>query len=202
LLYRAVGHLAATATAAESGAMTHLDALFQRNRSFAATDAKDKVPAIPFIPTMQTYVITCVDPRVDPAAILGLNLGDGIVARCVGGRVTPEVLRDLRWISHLHEVKTPDAEWFELAVIHHTDCGSGLLADEQLRRQFAQRHGYDEETLARLAVVDPAATVRVDVDTLLASAEVNEQIAISGYTYDLHTGLVTEVVPARRRGRG
>ena len=182
--------------------MTHLGALLRRNRSFAATDAKSKVPAIPFIPTMQTYVITCVDPRVDPAAILGLNLGDGIVARCVGGRVTPEVLRDLSWISYLHEVKTPGADWFELAVIHHTDCGSGLFADEQLRREFAQRHGHDEETLAGLAVVDPAATVRADVDTLLASPVVNQQIAISGYSYDLHTGLITEVVPAQRRGRG
>ena len=63
--------------------------------------------------------------------MLGLGLGDAIVAHNVGGRVTPAVLEDLAWISYLHEAKTPDAEWFELAIVHHTDCGSGFFADER-----------------------------------------------------------------------
>ena len=49
--------------------------------------------------------------------------------RTVGGRVTPAVLRDVAYISYLTEAKTPDGPWVELAVIHHTDCGSTLLAD-------------------------------------------------------------------------
>src|SRR4051812_15024452 len=108
--------------------MTDFDALLQRNRDFAETDAKNAVPNIPFIPNRQLYVMTCIDPRVDPANILGLELGDAIVARNVGGRVTPAVLQDVAWISYLHEVKTPDSNWFEIVVIHHTDCGSGLFA--------------------------------------------------------------------------
>src|SRR5213076_2357215 len=47
-----------------------LDVLLQRNRAFARTDAKTRVPQIPFIPHQQLYVITCVDPRVDPAHTL------------------------------------------------------------------------------------------------------------------------------------
>jgi len=169
----------------------------ERNTQFAATDAKHEVPAIPFIPFKQVYIITCIDPRVEPAAVLGAKLGEAIVARNVGGRVTPSVVKDLAWICHLHENKTPDADWFEVAVIHHTDCGSGLFADDVLRRGYAARGGYDEHTAAAMAVLDPAETVREDVALLRAAPELtsgNPNLKIGGYAYDLKTGLVTTVV--------
>jgi carbonic anhydrase len=122
--------------------MSNFDELLANNARFAAGDVKDRVPEIPFLPNKQVYIVTCIDPRVDPAALLGLTLGDAIVARNVGGRVTDPVLSDLAWISYLHEVKTPDAPWFEVAVVHHTDCGSGLMADDQLRAGFVAR-GFD-----------------------------------------------------------
>jgi carbonic anhydrase len=177
--------------------MTNFDELRQRNARFAATDAKDHVPAIPFLPNRQVYILTCIDPRVDPAVIFGLTLGDAIVARNVGGRVTPAVIQDLAWISFLHETKTPDAEWFEFAVVHHTDCGSGFLADDELRHAFAAR-GYDDAELAALAVLDPARTVPADVAKLAAAPQISPRIKISGYAYDVKTGLVTPVAPARR----
>lgn len=179
--------------------MTDLETLLDRNRAFAETDAKDKVPAIPFIPNKQLYVLTCIDPRVDPAGILGLELGDAIVARSIGGRVTDAVLADLAWVCHLHETKTPDADWFDLAVIHHTDCGSGLFADDELRHGFSDRYGYDDAALAQLAVLDPARTARADVDVLLRVPQLAPQVAVSGYAYDLETGLLTQVTTPRTR---
>lgn len=169
----------------------------QRNARFAATDAKDNVPAIPFVPFGQLYVITCIDPRVEPAAVLGVNLGDAIVARNVGGRVTPSVVKDLAWICHLHQNKTPDADWFEVAVIHHTDCGSALFADDELRHSYAARGGYDEPTAAAMAVLDPTETAREDVERLRTAPELAPNIRdlkIGGYAYDLKTGLITTVV--------
>jgi carbonic anhydrase len=178
--------------------MTTKEDLMERNRQFANTDAKDKVPAIPFVPNGQLYIITCIDPRVDPAAVLGLDLGDAIVARNVGGRITAAVLQDLAWISYLHEVKTPDADWFDVAVIQHTDCGSALLADDELREGFAAR-GYDRQELARLPVLDPTETVRRDVATLLEFPNLSPRVRVSGYSYDLATGLLTAAAePARR----
>jgi carbonic anhydrase len=169
----------------------------ERNARFAATDAKKQIPEIPFIPFKQVYVITCVDPRVEPAAILGVELGEAIVARNIGGRVTPSVIKDLLWICHLHENKTPDADWFEVAVIHHTDCGSGLFADEELRRGFAARGGHDERTAAAMAVLDPAKTVHEDVELLCTAPELAASIdsfRVGGYAYDLATGRITTVV--------
>jgi carbonic anhydrase len=181
--------------------MTNIEVALQRNREFAKTDAKSKVPQIPFIPNRQLYVIACIDPRVDPSDVLGLELGDAIVGRNVGGRVTPAVLQDLAWISYLHEVKTPDAEWFDLAIIHHTDCGSGFFADDHLRHEFASR-GFHDAELSELAVLDPVQTVRTDVEKALSYSNLSAAVRVSGYAYDLATGLVTTVISPRSREDG
>jgi carbonic anhydrase len=174
--------------------MSNFDELLRRNKAFARTGAKDRVPAIPFLPNRQVYILTCIDPRVDPVQLFGLDLGDAIVARTVGGRVTPAVLQDLAWISYLHETKTPDAEWFEFAVMHHTDCGSGFFADDELRHGFAAR-GYDDAELAGLAVLDPSVTVPGDVAMVRQAQQVSSRIKVTGLAYDVKTGLVKTVVP-------
>jgi carbonic anhydrase len=176
---------------------SNFSVFLERNDAFAGTDAKDDVPEIPFIPFKQVYLITCIDPRVEPAAVLGTALGEAIVARNVGGRVTPTVIKDLAWIVHLHESKAPDFDWFEIAVMHHTDCGSSLLADDELRRKYTARGGYDDETALQLAVLDPYETVRDDVRRLHQAPELAsaiDNIRIGGYAYDLKTGRVSTVV--------
>jgi carbonic anhydrase len=178
--------------------MANFDELLRNNADFARTPAKDRVPEIPFIPNKQVYILTCIDPRVDPAQLFGLELGDAIVARTVGGRVTPAMIQDLAWISYLHEKKTPHADWFEMVVLHHTDCGSGFYADESFRHGFAAR-GFDDAELARLAVLDPAVTVPEDVEKLINAPQVSREITVSGYSYDVKTGLVTTIVPPRDR---
>jgi len=169
----------------------------ERNARFAATDAKDHVPKIPFIPSKQLYLITCIDPRVEPAAVVGSQLGEAIVARNIGGRVTPALIKDLLWILHLHENLTPDADWFEIAVIHHTDCGSGLLARDELRAGYVSRGGLDDKTALGMAVLDPAKTVAEDVEKLRSASELQPTIGsvkIGGYVYDVKTGKITTVV--------
>jgi carbonic anhydrase len=173
---------------------SHITPLLERNRAFAATDTWTHTPRLPFLPHRGLYIVTCIDPRVDPAEFLGLRFADAIVARTVGGRVTPAVIQDLSYIGYLVETKAPEGPYFEAVIIHHTDCGSGLLADEQLRQDFAQRTGYDEDTLADLPVRDPAATVRTDVERVLTDPRISPRITVSGHVYDVHTGLITTTV--------
>src|SRR4051795_9967130 len=104
----------------------NIDPALERNRAFAAAGGHQG--AVVF-PGLRLFVITCLDPRVDPAHILGLGLGDAIVARNVGGRVTTEVINDVAFIAQIAENAVPDGPLFEVAVIHHTQCGSGALAD-------------------------------------------------------------------------
>jgi carbonic anhydrase len=161
---------------------------------FAATDTRTHGPRLPFLPLRGLYVITCIDPRVDPAEFLGLGFADAIVARTVGGRATSAVIQDLSYVGYLVESKVPEGPYFEAAFIHHTDCGSGLLADQELRHGFAQRTGYDEDALADLPVLDPPATVRADVERVVSDPRISPRITVSGHVYDVDTGLVTTIV--------
>jgi carbonic anhydrase len=171
----------------------NLDIALERNREFAA--AGGHVGAVVF-PALRLYVITCLDPRVDPAHFLGLGPGDAMVVRNVGGRVTPEVINDVAYIAQIAENVVTDGPLFEVAVIHHNQCGTGALADDGFRRRYAERIGADEATLRDHAVLDPAATVTRDVELLRAASAVPPRVTVSGHVYDVVTGLVETVLSA------
>jgi carbonic anhydrase len=179
--------------------MSNIAPLLDRNRVFARSDARLNVPVLPFLPFLSLYIVTCIDPRVDPAQTLGVGMGEAVVERNIGGRVTQAIIRDISYIGYLVESKAPDGPWFEVAIIHHTDCGSTLLADDGLRHGFAQRIGVDERTLADTPVLDPDRTVRTDVERVLWAQEVPSQVRVSGHVYDVSTGLVSTVVDAKSR---
>ena len=173
--------------------MPAFDELVARNRSFAAD--RD-ISALTAMPANRVFVVTCIDPRVEPAAIFGVGLGDAIVLRNPGGRTTDATIADIALISFMGEFFGVEGPPMEVAVVHHTRCGMGLLADPAFRAGFARRSGDDDATLAARAVTDPEATVRADVRRLLASPLVTSRLVVSGHVLDLDTGLVGTVVPA------
>jgi carbonic anhydrase len=179
----------------EPGA-ANVAAALQRNRAFAA--AGGHRGAVVF-PKLRLFVITCLDPRTDPAHFLGLGPSDAMVLRNVGGRVTAAVIDDVAFIGQLAENVLPDGPLFEVAVIHHTQCGTGALADDGFRRRYAERIGADETDLREQAVLDPAATVTHDVEQLRDAPAVSSRIAVSGHVYDVVTGLVQTILPQRTR---
>ena len=181
-------------------AMSNITALMERNKAFASSGDWRNTPRLPFLPFKGLYIITCVDPRTDPADFLGIEFGDAIVARTLGGRVIEAVIRDLSYIGYLVEAKAPEGPYFEAAVIHHTNCGSRLLEDPELRHDFAQNSGYDEQELAALPATVPADTVRADVAKILQAPQVSTRITVSGHVYDTATGLLETVAEPVRIG--
>jgi carbonic anhydrase len=180
---------------------TNMNALLERNRAFAAGGTWRNTPRLPFLPFKGLYIVTCIDPRVDPAEFLGLEFADAIVAREVGGRVTDAVLEDLAYIGYLVEQKAPEGPYFEAAIIHHTDCGSRLLEDPALRHGFAERTGYSEIALAEIPATDPRQTVAHDVAKVLDDPRISSRITVSGWVYDTSTGLLEQAVEAQRSAR-
>jgi carbonic anhydrase len=174
-------------------AVANVDAALERNRAFAAAGGHEG--AVVF-PNLSLFVITCLDPRVDPAHFLGLELSDAMVVRNVGGRVTPEVINDVAFIGQLTENVLPEGPLFEVAVIHHTQCGTGALADDAFRHRYAQRIGADEAALREHAVLDPAETVARDVERLRSAPAISPRVTVSGHVYDVVTGLVQTILPA------
>ena len=173
-------------------AVGNIAAALERNRAFAAAGGHQG--AVVF-PNLRLFVITCLDPRVDPAHFLGLGLSDAMVVRNVGGRVTPEVINDVAFIGQLAENVVPDGPLFEVAVIHHNQCGAGALADDTFRHRYAERIGAEESTLREHAVLDPAATVTRDVERLRSAPAISPRLRVSGHVYDVVTGLVETIIP-------
>jgi carbonic anhydrase len=173
----------------------NIDTALARNRAFAATGGYQG--AVVF-PNLRLFVITCLDPRVDPAQFLGLGLSDAIVVRNIGGRVTPETINGVAFISQITETLIPDGPLFEVAVIHHNQCGAGALADDGFRRSYAERIGVEESSLHEHAVLDPAETVTRDVERLRSASAISPRVSVSGHVYDVLTGLVETVITAGR----
>ena len=168
------------------------DELVQRNARFAASGTSAGLP----FPTNQTLrVLGCVDSRVDPSHVLGLELGEAVVMRNIGGRVTPATLRSWALLGRLSQGPPPTSA--HMVILHHTDCGIRRLADypEQLAAYF-------EIPVADLdgkEVVNPYAAVRVDVS--IARQTLPAGLLVSGLVYDVNTGLIEVVVPPRTEQR-
>jgi carbonic anhydrase len=177
--------------------MTRMTPLLERNEQFART----YTPMALGPPTAQVLIVTCLDHRVDPAIVLGLRLGEAPVIRNAGGRVTPAVIDDIAYLAFLAEQLFGDQvaadTLFEVAVVHHTQCGTGFLADPGFRLQVTEATGLSEAALEASAVADPHTSVKADVERLLSSPLLSPKVSVSGHVYDIATGRVTTTVDAR-----
>ncbi len=176
--------------------MTRISPLLERNEQFART----YTPAALGLPTSGLIVLTCLDHRIDPAIVLGLRLGDAPVIRNAGGRVSQAVIEDIAYLTFLADQiaggDTPTR--VEIAVIHHTQCGTGLLADPAFLHRAAEATHLAETTLAASAVADPRQTVASDVERLRTAPLLAGKVTVSGHVYDLATGRVTTTVDTRQ----
>src|SRR5919201_1809489 len=84
--------------------VTGIESVLPRNRAFAAAGGHEGAS---LFPTLGLLIVTCLDARVDPAHVLGVELGDALVMRNNGGRVTPQVIQDLAYVSQLAEATRP-----------------------------------------------------------------------------------------------
>ena len=175
--------------------MTTLDTLHERNRDFVA----HRFPG-PLVlnPTLRATVIGCLDPRVDPAIVLGLELGDAPVIRNVGGRVTPAVLQilDLLALGFPAQLGSDrsDAENGDLIVLQHVQCGITRMQNSP--EQLAASFGIDVADLPAKAVGDPRAALAVDVDVLMNHPGISDNYRVTGLLYDVVTGLVERIATA------
>jgi carbonic anhydrase len=177
--------------------MTRIASLIERNARLAADYTP--VPLAP--PTSGAVILSCLDHRLPPELVLGLRSGEAPVIRNAGGRVTPAVVADLAFLAFLAEQLVAEAGGeglFEVAVIHHTQCGTGFLGDEAFRRRASQATGLSEHDLAASVVLDPVDTVRDDVRRLLEAPEISPRVSVSGHVYDVATGRLMTVEDDRR----
>ena len=169
--------------------MSNTATLLDRNRLFASNFiAAD----LPIIPKLRTVIITCGDSRVDPTHVLGLELGDAVVIRNNGGRITQTVVEELAAMSFM-VAKMDGAEPgpFEVVIIQHTQCGAERFADPDFQKVLKEHVGVD---VSSTAISDHEQSLRDDIERLRGAPELPGYIIVSGFIYDVQDGSVREVI--------
>ena len=164
--------------------MSTVESLFESNGQFAS----QRFAPLPPIPPSRTLVITCADVRVDPAHILGLQLGEAAVIRNIGGRVTSATVQMLAMLAAVAAVEGASGGW-ELVLLHHTDCGITRLA--QYPDLLGTYFGVPAAELPAKEVCAPTAAVAADLATLAANPLLPSELLVSGLVYDVATGTVS-----------
>ena len=169
--------------------------LLDRNRRFAGQFAAGDLK---ISPRMSTILLTCLDARVDPAHLFGLGLGDAVVIRNAGGRITPAVMGDLGILGVLaasFSQPGTSPRQPELVIIHHTDCGMSRLDNPAIKEQVAERLGLTVDEVSAMAIGDPTTSVRNDVERLRHTSGMPDHLLVSGFVYDVSNGTINQVVP-------
>ena len=144
----------------------------------------DKTP-VPRSPARRLAVLACMDARLDPAKLLGLQEGDAHVIRNAGGVVSDDALRSLAISQHLLGTE-------EIVLIHHTDCGMLTFTDDefadQLERATGKRPDWPVHTFS-----DLEGNVRRSIEKVKNSPFVPKTDAVRGFVYEVETGRLREV---------
>ena len=130
-------------------------------------------------------VLTCIDSRIDPLAMLGLRPGDAKIIRNAGARVTDDSLRSLVLAVNLLGVN-------RVCVVQHTDCAMIGCTDDELRARIGALRGVDAAGWDFLASTDQLATLRNDIGLIESCALMPPDLQVGGFIFDVHNG---ELVP-------
>ena len=172
--------------------MSEIDALYKRNAEFAS---RFQFSELGLKPELSTVVLTCLDARIDPAHFMGLGLGEALVLRNFGGRVTDEVKRELGFIWTMAGLMSggaaPDVS---LVIVHHDDCGLERVANPQIQEMISERSRIPISTLEELAIFDHQVAFEDDVVRLRESEWVPNELVVSAHFYDPKSGQLKQVI--------
>jgi carbonic anhydrase len=141
--------------------------------------------ALPGTAARGLAVLTCMDSRIDPLRMLGLEPGDAKILRNAGARVTDDVLRTLVLASYLLGVE-------RVMVVAHTDCRMSAGGEEQVHEAIRAAGGPDTRSISFLTTADQDEAVRQDVQRVRSWPYLHD-LAVDGFVYDLRTGLLRRV---------
>ena len=162
------------------------DDLLEANRRYAANFALAGIPARA---AKEFALVTCMDSRIEPLAMLGLGPGDAKIVRNAGGRVTLDTLRSLVLATHYLGVR-------RIGVMQHTNCAMADRTDEEIRSDLAGVGEGDAAGWEFLSMSDPDLALRHDVDLVRACALIPSDVPTEGWRYDVETGEIRRIVPA------
>ncbi len=162
--------------------MTATDELVANARRYAESfDQGGK--ALP--PAKKVAVVACMDARILPSYVLGLEVGDAHVIRNAGGVVSTDTIRSLTISQRLLGTE-------EIILLHHTDCGMLTFQDDDFRRSIQEDTGIKPDWHSE-TMTDLEEDVRQSIARIQASPFIPNKGSVRGFVYDVETGELREV---------
>ena len=162
--------------------MSATDEYLANNASYAESFDKGDLP-LP--PSKKVAVVACMDARVMPSKILGIEEGEAHVIRNAGGVITDDEIRSLAISQRLLGTE-------EIILVHHTDCGMLTFTDDQFKQQIEEDTGIKPQWAAE-AFGDLEADVRQSIARIKASPFIPNKDSVRGFVYEVETGRLREV---------
>ncbi|MGA8852534.1 MAG: carbonic anhydrase [Aeromicrobium sp.] len=164
--------------------MNEFDDLLEANRQFADDFG---LTGFDGIARAGVAMVTCMDSRIAPLQMIGLEPGDAKIMRNPGGRVTDQVLVALVLGASLLQVK-------RVLVVEHTRCAMATSTEDELKARVSEATGSDASWMTLGAIVDQRATIRADVHRVTSHPLIPADVSVGGFLYDVDTGLLQPVV--------
>jgi carbonic anhydrase len=126
-------------------------------------------------------IVTCIDTRIDPLAIVGMHAGDAMVVRNAGARVTDDVLRTLVIATTLLGVD-------RVLVMPHTHCKMAQTDEAGIHATISERFGVDTRSMEFRTVGDQIEALRTDVTRIRALPYLPDGVTVGGALYHVESG--------------
>jgi carbonic anhydrase len=162
--------------------MTESDELLENARAYAERFDKQDLS---MLPSKRVAVLACMDTRLIPSRILGLNEGEAHILRNAGGVVTDDAIRSLSLSQNVLGTE-------EIILLHHTECGMLNLTDEEYANRMEAETG-ERPTWSAHAFSDVEQSVRDSIARLMKSPFIPKKHSIRGFVFDVKTGELREV---------
>ena len=130
-------------------------------------------------------IVTCMDSRIDPLRMVGLEPGDAKIFRNPGGRVTSQALEALVLGVHLLNVR-------RVLVVPHTRCAMASSTLDELRARVGASAGQDASWQTFGVIADQIGTLEDDVRKVRSHPLIPDTVAVGGFLYDVDSGLLTQ----------
>jgi len=140
---------------------------------------------LPLLPRRKVAIVACMDARLLPARLFGLEEGDAHVIRNAGGIVTDEEIRSLAISQRLLQTE-------EIILVHHTDCGMLKFTDDEFELALERDTGVKPDWSAQ-SFPDLDEDVRRSIARIKDSPFIPHKQSVRGFVYEVETGTLREV---------
>ena len=131
-------------------------------------------------------IVTCMDSRISPLSVVGMNPGDAKILRNAGARVTEDVIRTLVLATYLLGVT-------RILIMPHTDCRMASGAEAEIHQQIKEEHGVDTRSLEFRTVADQIRGLAIDVQRVRSYPLIRQGVSVAGAVYNVSDGSITPV---------